>query len=138
MSKVLEKSIFFSISKVRKASMIRNQYNQVQHLTKNTTWESDTNTTMSVFLRPRGDVSTQALLCLTKSLPYHFHHILSILKFTLATCTLFLTGKFTHQSLITNVHFFPYPLFFGTGYQLIPSYRVRIGLKSTCRFRGLP
>ena len=37
--------------------MIRNQYNQVQHLTKNTTWESDKNTNMSVFLRPMGDVS---------------------------------------------------------------------------------
>ena len=30
--------------KVRKATKIRNQYNQVSHLTQDTTWESDKNT----------------------------------------------------------------------------------------------
>ena len=30
--------------KIRKLAKIRNQYNQVPHLTKNTTWESDKNT----------------------------------------------------------------------------------------------
>ena len=32
---------FGLITKVRKNAKIRNQYNQVPHLTKDTTWESD-------------------------------------------------------------------------------------------------
>ena len=33
-----------------------------------------------------------------------------------------LTDRFTHQSVIINTHFSPYPLFFGTSYQLISSW----------------
>ena len=47
--------------------------------------------------------------------------ILSILKFTLATCTLLFTDRSTHQSVSANIHFHPYPLFFRTVYQLISS-----------------
>ena len=36
--------------------------------------------------------------------------------------TLFLTDRFIHQSVIINTHFSPYPLFFGTSYQLISSW----------------
>ena len=43
------------ISKVRKLAQIRNRYNQVPHPTKDTTWESDNNTTRakrsSIFLQ---------------------------------------------------------------------------------------
>ena len=55
-------------------------------------------------------------------LPYHFRHILSILKYTLATCTLFLTDSFTPLSVTINTPFSLYPLFFGTSYQLISSW----------------
>ena len=42
------------------------------------------------------------------------------LKYTLAICTLFLTDRFIHQYvIIINTHFSPYPLFFGTSYQMI-------------------
>ena len=61
-------------------------------------------------------------LVATRELPYHFRQILSILKYTLAICTLFLTDRFIHQSVIINTHFSPYPLFFGTSYQLISSW----------------
>ena len=36
-----KKKLVLEIIKVRNAAKIRNQYNQVPHLTKNTTWESD-------------------------------------------------------------------------------------------------
>ena len=48
--------------------------------------------------------------------------LLEILKYTLAICTLFLTDRFIHQYVIINTHFSPYPLFFGTSYQLISSW----------------
>ena len=42
--------------------------------------------------------------------------------YTLATCTLFRTDRFTHQSFTTKTCFSPYPLFFETSYQLILSW----------------
>ena len=42
------------IVKVRKAAKIRNQYNQVPHLTQYTTWESDKNTIKHHKQEPRG------------------------------------------------------------------------------------
>ena len=54
-------------------------------------------------------------------IPYHFRHILCTLKFTLVTCTLSRTDKFTHLSATTSIHSSPCRLFFGTSYQLISS-----------------
>ena len=41
-------------SRVRKAAKIRNRYNQVQHLTQDTTWESDKITIKQHKQDPRG------------------------------------------------------------------------------------
>ena len=40
-------SFFLLFVKVRKAAKIRNQYNQVPHLTHDTTWKSDKNTNIT-------------------------------------------------------------------------------------------
>ena len=45
-----------SASKVRKQAKIRNRYNQVPHLTLNTTWESDKNTIKHHKRRPRDNL----------------------------------------------------------------------------------
>ena len=47
---------FFIINffKVRNAAKIRNRYNQVPHLTQDTTWESDKNTIKNHKQEPRG------------------------------------------------------------------------------------
>ena len=42
------------VIKVRKATKIRNQYNEVPHLTQDTTWESDKNTIKHYNREPRG------------------------------------------------------------------------------------
>ena len=42
------------VRKVGKVAKIRNQYNQVPHLTQDTTWESDKNTIKHQKQEPRG------------------------------------------------------------------------------------
>ena len=39
-----KKTSFYSFIEARETAKIRNRYNQVPHLTQNTTWESDKNT----------------------------------------------------------------------------------------------
>ena len=43
-----------TLVRVRKAAKIMNRYNQVPHLTQNTTWESDKNTIKHRKQRQRG------------------------------------------------------------------------------------
>ena len=53
------------------------------------------------------EIALYALLLFTQVLTFLLADILSILKYTLATCTLFLTDRFTHLSVTINTHFFP-------------------------------
>ena len=52
----------FVICKVRKAAEIRNRYNQVPHLTKDTTWESDITTIKHHKQRARRSAPTIGIL----------------------------------------------------------------------------
>ena len=54
MTNILFTSIDYTIQ-VRKGEKIRNQYNQVQHLTQDTTWESDNSIVKQNKREPRDD-----------------------------------------------------------------------------------
>ena len=45
---------FYNMVKVRKVAKIRNRYNQLPHLTQDTTWESNKNTIKHHKEEPRG------------------------------------------------------------------------------------
>ena len=53
------------------------------------------------------------------SSPCRFRRVLGSRKDTPITCILFRSDKFTPLSAIVSIHFSPWPLFFGTDYQLI-------------------
>ena len=56
MAGILTVILFYPSIKVRKMAKIRNRYNQVLHLTQDTTWESNKNTIKHHKQVPRGQL----------------------------------------------------------------------------------